>query len=57
VEGYGHQPIYKTFDPKLLLLKKNTGTENEQRLKEWPTSGKAQGEIHPLDGNETLTVY
>ena len=34
VEGWGQQPIYKTFDPKLVLSKTNTGKSMEQRLKE-----------------------
>jgi hypothetical protein len=39
VEEWGHQPTYKTFDPKLLLSKRNAGTKVEQRLKEWPNLG------------------
>ena len=35
VEGWGHQPTYKTFDPKLVLSKRNAVGETEQRLKEW----------------------
>jgi hypothetical protein len=38
VEGWGYQSTYKTFDPKLLLSKRNAGTKMEQRLKEWQTS-------------------
>ena len=34
VEEWGHQPTYKTFDPKLLLSKRNAGTKMEQRLNE-----------------------
>jgi hypothetical protein len=34
VEGWGHQPTYNTFDPKLVLSKRNAGTKMEQRLKE-----------------------
>jgi hypothetical protein len=34
VEGWGHQPIFKIFDPKLNLFKRNSGTKMEQRLKE-----------------------
>ena len=34
VEGWGHQPIYKTSDTKLVLSKVNTGTKIKQRLKE-----------------------
>jgi hypothetical protein len=32
VEGCEHEPIYKTFDPKLLLSKRNSGTKMKQRL-------------------------
>jgi hypothetical protein len=35
VEGWGHQPTYKTFDQKLVLSKRNAVGETEQRLKEW----------------------
>jgi hypothetical protein len=35
VERQGHQPTYKTFNPKLLLSKRNAETKMEQRLKEW----------------------
>jgi hypothetical protein len=40
VEGGGHQTTYKSFDPKLVLSKRNSGTKIEQRLKEWPISGQ-----------------
>ena len=33
----GHQPTYKTLDPKLVLSKKYVVTKMEQRLKEWLT--------------------
>ena len=35
VEKWGHQPIYKTFDPKFFLSNRNSWTKMEQRLKEW----------------------
>jgi hypothetical protein len=35
--GMRPQLTYKTFDPKLLLFKRNAGTKIEWRLlKEWP---------------------
>jgi hypothetical protein len=34
VEGWRHQPTYKTFEPKLVLSKRNAGTKMEQRVKE-----------------------
>ena len=34
VERWGHQPTYKTFDPKLVLSKRNAETKMEHRLKE-----------------------
>jgi hypothetical protein len=40
VEESGHQPTYKTFDPKLVLSEINSGTKIEQKLKEWLTSGQ-----------------
>lgn len=41
VKGWGQQPTYKTFEPKLALYKRNAGTKKEQKLKEqltvdWP---------------------
>jgi hypothetical protein len=38
VEGWGHQSTYKTYDPKLILSKRNAGTKMEHRLREWSTS-------------------
>jgi hypothetical protein len=37
VKGWGHQLTYETFDPKLILSKRNAGGGGgmEQRLKEW----------------------
>ena len=35
--GWGHQTLYKTFEPKLLLCKRNAVTV-DQRLEEWLTS-------------------
>ena len=37
VEGWGHQPTYKTLNPKLLPCKRNAGTK-WSRLKEWLAS-------------------
>jgi hypothetical protein len=34
LERWGHQTIYKTFNSKLLLSKRNAGTKMGQRLKE-----------------------
>jgi hypothetical protein len=34
VEGWGHQCPFKTFDPQLLLFKRNAETKMEQILKE-----------------------
>ena len=47
VEGWGHQPTYKTFDPKLVLSKRNAGTKMEQRLNKWLTSD-CHFETHPM---------
>jgi hypothetical protein len=38
VEGGGHQPIHKTFDPKFILPTSCSGIKIERRLKEWPTN-------------------
>jgi hypothetical protein len=32
------QPIYKTLDPKFLLLSKSAGIKMEQISREWPTN-------------------
>jgi hypothetical protein len=37
VEGWGHPPMFKIFDPELFLSKGNAETKMEQRLK-WPLS-------------------
>jgi hypothetical protein len=38
VEGSGHQPTFKSFDPELILSKRIAGTKMKQRLKERPAS-------------------
>jgi hypothetical protein len=38
MEGEGHHPIYKTFDPKFALPTICAGIKMEQRLREWSTN-------------------
>jgi hypothetical protein len=40
VEGWGHPPTFKIFDPELFLSKRNVETKMEQRLKERPSSDR-----------------
>jgi hypothetical protein len=38
VEELGNQPIHKTFNPKLVLPTRSTGTKMVKRPREWPTN-------------------
>ena len=48
VERQGHQPTYKTFNPKLLLSKRNAETEG---VAEWSTDQPNLGSILQVGTN------
>jgi hypothetical protein len=52
MEGWGHPPIFRKFDPELFLSERYAGTKMEQSLKESPSSDRSNLRSIPWIGTK-----
>jgi hypothetical protein len=52
VEGWGHPPIFKYFDPELFMSKRHSDTNMAQNLKERPSSDWPKLGFIPCTGSK-----